>query len=99
MRSFSKYAAVTTFAALMLCPMAFAQKSWDAPRIVTWNCSGCHGVDGNTQLSYFPRLAGLNTAYFEKRIAEFRESRVAAGGRTVPSDHLARFPEHWREQV
>lgn len=56
----------------MLCPMAFAQNRWDAPRIVTWNCSGCHGIDGNAQLSYFPRLAGLNALYAEQRMAEFR---------------------------
>ena len=53
------------------CPMALAQKHWDAPRIVTWNCSGCHGIDGNAQLSYFPRLAGLNALYTERRMAEF----------------------------
>ncbi len=67
-----KPAALTTAAALMLCPMAFAQRRWDAPRVVTWDCSGCHGIDGNAQLTYFPRLAGLNAAYAGQRMAEFR---------------------------
>ncbi len=67
-----KPAVITSAAAvLMLCPMAIAQKRWDAPRVVTWNCSGCHGIDGNAQLPYFPRLAGLNTLYGEQRMAEF----------------------------
>ncbi|MBV8549914.1 MAG: c-type cytochrome [Acidobacteriaceae bacterium] len=42
------------------------------PRIVTWNCSGCHGIDGNTKLPYFPRLAGLKEAFAEKKIEMFR---------------------------
>jgi len=64
--------AISAAAVLMLCPMASAQKRWDAPRIVTWNCSGCHGVDGNAQPPYFPRLAGLNAVYAERKLAEFR---------------------------
>ena len=63
---------VLASAVLILCPMALGQKQWNAPRIVTWNCSGCHGIDGNSQLSYFPRLAGLNALYAEQRMAEFR---------------------------
>src|ERR1700693_914669 len=69
-------------AVLMVCPLAFAQQRWDAPRVVTWNCSGCHGIDGNAQPPYFPRLAGLNAAYAERRMAEFR----AAGA--PPVDEL-----------
>jgi cytochrome c553 len=44
-----------------------------APEIVTRNCSGCHGVDGNADLPYFPRLAGLNAAYLEKKMTEFKD--------------------------
>lgn len=62
---------VISAAVFMGCPMAVAQKHWDAPRIVTWNCSGCHGIDGNAQLPYFPRLAGLDALYAEQRMAEF----------------------------
>ena len=61
----------TTAVVLITCRMAPAQKRWDAPRVVTWNCSGCHGIDGNAQLPYFPRLAGLNALYAEQRMAEF----------------------------
>ncbi|MFZ0592319.1 MAG: c-type cytochrome [Bryobacteraceae bacterium] len=65
-------AVITAAAVLTLCPVALAQKRWDAPRIVTWNCSGCHGIDGNAQLPFFPRLAGLNAVYAEQRMAQFR---------------------------
>ena len=57
---------------LILSPLALAQKQPKAPRIVVWNCSGCHGLDGNSETPYFPRLAGLNAAYSERRIKEFR---------------------------
>jgi cytochrome c553 len=50
------------------------QTHWDAPPIVTTNCSGCHGINGNTDLRYFPRLAGLNSTYAEKKLAEFNEA-------------------------
>lgn len=50
------------------------QKRWDAPRIVTTYCSGCHGVDGNAQLPYFPKLAGLDPTYAEKKLTEFKET-------------------------
>jgi len=51
-----------------------AQKRWDAPSIVSGNCSGCHGIDGNAELPYFPKLAGLNSTYAQKKMAEFKES-------------------------
>lgn len=60
-------------ALLLICPIASAQEGRGTPpRIVTWNCSGCHGVDGNAQLPEFPRLAGLDAAYIEQRMVAFR---------------------------
>jgi cytochrome c553 len=52
---------------------ASGQKRWDAPRIVTSYCSGCHGIDGNAQLPYFPKLAGIDVAYAEKKLTAFEE--------------------------
>lgn len=72
-RAFNK-AAVCVFALLMMDPSVYGQKRWDAPSIVTTNCSGCHGIDGNSELRYFPRLAGLDPAYAEKKMAEFKET-------------------------
>jgi cytochrome c553 len=61
---------------LLLASGASAQKNWDAPSIVTTYCSGCHGVDGNTQLPYFPKLAGLQADYAEKKLTAFQEPAV-----------------------
>jgi cytochrome c553 len=73
-------AALLTFAA-----SAWGQKQWNAPGIVTTYCAGCHGVDGNTQLPYFPKLAGLNAAYAEKKLAAFKEPAAP------PVDELFRW--------
>ena len=55
-----------------------AETRWAAPGIVEKNCSGCHGMDGNSDLSYFPRLAGLDASYAAKKVAEFKESPAPA---------------------
>jgi cytochrome c553 len=70
-------------ALLVISPPAFAQKvRRTPPRIVTWNCSGCHGVHGNAQSPEFPSLAGLDASYIEQRVAAFRAAP------TPPSDEL-----------
>ena len=61
-------AALLTFVSI-----AWGQKHWNAPGVVTTYCSGCHGVDGNTQLPYFPKLAGMDAAYAEKKLTAFKE--------------------------
>jgi cytochrome c553 len=53
--------------------VAYPQKHWDAPQVVTTYCSGCHGVDGNTGLPYFPKLAGLQIDYTAKKLSAFKE--------------------------
>lgn len=58
---------------LTIVSSAYGQKRWDAPPIVTSYCSSCHGIDGNTQLPYFPKLAGIDAAYAEKKLTAFRE--------------------------
>lgn len=45
---------------------------WRAPRIVTWECAGCHAIDGNSQWPAMPRLAGQNAAYLQQQITAFK---------------------------
>jgi cytochrome c553 len=66
-------AVVTALALATIASTSYAQKRWDAPRIVITYCSGCHGVDGNAQLPYIPKLAGQNAMYAEKKISAFQE--------------------------
>jgi len=71
--NWSRRAPVLASAVLLMVPSARAeQRTAGAPAIVTHSCSGCHGVDGNSQLPYIPRLAGLNAAYVEHKLASFR---------------------------
>jgi len=59
-------------AALALaCTMAPAAAQ-TPPRIVTWNCSGCHGLDGNTTWPQVPRLSGQNATYLADQIRAFQ---------------------------
>ncbi len=60
-------------ALLAMISNAYGQKSWNAPGIVTSYCSGCHGIDGNAQLPYFPKLAGIDAAYAERKLTAFEE--------------------------
>jgi cytochrome c553 len=53
---------------------ARAEKDWNAPRVVTWECSGCHGIDGNSESPIFPRLAGLSADYIKAQIAAYQKS-------------------------
>jgi cytochrome c553 len=63
----------TLFAAILsVTPLAGAQVRSDPPRIVTRYCSGCHGLNGNSQLPYIPRLAGMEAAYLVARFATYR---------------------------
>lgn len=68
-------AAISILALLIANTTAAGQKLWNAPPLVTSYCSGCHGIDGNTELGYFPRLAGLDPVYAEKKLAAFNESK------------------------
>ncbi len=40
-------------------------------------CAGCHGDDGNSMVSDFPRLAGQYEAYIVKQVRDFQSGRRA----------------------
>jgi cytochrome c553 len=65
---------LSSLAALALLATAVpvnAQQDWQAPRVVTWVCSGCHGIDGNAPQPAMPRLAGQNATYLQQQMAAF----------------------------
>ncbi|MBL4712080.1 MAG: cytochrome c, partial [Gammaproteobacteria bacterium] len=35
-------------------------------------CGGCHGFDGNSPISLYPKLAGQNEAYIVKQVQDFK---------------------------
>ena len=54
-----------------------AQVRSTPPAIVTRYCSGCHGVDGASQLPYVPRLAGIGAPYLESRFAAYKAAAAS----------------------
>ena len=61
--------------------MSFAQAQGDAAegQNKAAVCSGCHGADGNSLISTFPKLAGQGELYLIKQMQDIRD-----GARTVP---------------
>jgi cytochrome c553 len=49
-------------------------------------CSACHGVDGNSMIDMYPKLAGQHPAYLEKQLHDFRSAAQTGGkdGRMDP---------------
>jgi cytochrome c553 len=58
--------------AILAVVSAHAQGHAGVPPVVTGTCSGCHGIDGSSQISYIPRLSGLSASYLEHKMAGFR---------------------------
>ena len=56
---------------------AFSSQSQDAATIVRQVCSTCHGPDGNSVESVYPRLAGQQKDYLEVQLKAFRNHQRA----------------------
>jgi cytochrome c553 len=74
-----------------LCPvLAPAATDWRAPRVVTWECAGCHGIDGNSQWPVMPRLAAQDATYMQQQLDAFRAApavpSIAIPDWVVPAD-------------
>ena len=62
---------------LLIAPFARAEDHSVPPVIVIRYCSGCHGIDGKSNLPYIPRLAGLNAEYIQRKVANFKAATVS----------------------
>ncbi|MCE9680444.1 cytochrome c4 [Shewanella sp. AS1] len=49
-------------------------------------CSACHGVDGNSMIDMYPKIAGQHEAYLNKQLHELRQAALTGGkeGRNDP---------------
>jgi cytochrome c553 len=76
-------AATTAFANEPAAAPASAGDPKAAESIVNQVCAACHAADGNSVVSTNPKLAGLNAAYINKQLNDFksgeRKSAVMAG--------------------
>lgn len=52
--------------------VAQAAGNAEAGKTKAASCAGCHGVDGNSMVPTFPKLAGQGEKYIAKQLAEFK---------------------------
>lgn len=62
-------------AGLAACSSASAQDSERAREIVAGKCFICHGLDGESSSSIYPRLAGQHAAYIARQLADYRSGK------------------------
>jgi len=72
-------------------PTKAEQGSLDAGKAKSENCAGCHGDDGNSEVSMFPTLAGLDPNYLYLQLHAFKK-----GGRK--NDMMAGMVEDLSDQ-
>lgn len=66
-------------------------------RMLSQNCSGCHGPEGISAARYIPSIAGLNFRYLYATLQDFKKDRrpstvmgrIAKGYKTSELQHLA----------
>ncbi|WP_299796970.1 cytochrome c4 [uncultured Shewanella sp.] len=65
---------------------ALAEGDAEAGKTKAVVCSACHGVDGNSLIDMYPKLAGQQATYLEKQLHDFRSAAQTAGkeGRNDP---------------
>ena len=59
-----------------------APATWGDPQngqALAATCAACHGVDGNSQLDMYPRIAGQSEIYIAEQIARFKSGERSDG--------------------
>ena len=62
---------------------AWAQGDAEAGKAKAATCAACHGTDGNSLLTQYPKLAGQHAGYLEKQIKEFKLGMTSGGNKVV----------------
>ncbi|MCL1142736.1 c-type cytochrome [Shewanella gaetbuli] len=80
-----KLALALSVVATMSSPV-MAEGNAEAGKTKAIVCSACHGVDGNSMIDMYPKLAGQHPSYLEKQLKEFRSAMQTGGkeGRMDP---------------
>lgn len=66
-------------------------------------CSGCHGLDGNSPVPDYPKLAGLDQEYIVKQLGDFKAGRrasmiMSSMVATIEPSEFAALGKHFAEQ-
>ncbi|MCG6382991.1 c-type cytochrome [Vibrio fluvialis] len=57
----------------------WAQGSIEAGKAKSQTCVACHGVDGNSQITTYPKLAGQHAKYIEKQLKDLKLGMTSGG--------------------
>lgn len=57
----------------------WAQGSIEAGKAKSQTCVACHGADGNSLITTYPKLAGQHARYMEKQLIELRLGMTSGG--------------------
>ncbi len=57
----------------------WAQGSIEAGKAKSETCVACHGADGNSQITTYPKLAGQHAKYIEKQLHDLKLGASSAG--------------------
>lgn len=75
--------------AMLIGLMGAAQAAGDAAagEAISGTCAACHGADGNSPASIYPKLAGQNASYIVKQLKDFQLAMNTGGekGRNAPT--------------
>jgi len=75
--------------AMLIGLMGTAQAAGDAAagEAISGTCTACHGADGNSPASIYPKLAGQNASYLVKQLKDFQLAMQTGGekGRNDPT--------------
>ncbi|MEL4251999.1 c-type cytochrome [Shewanella xiamenensis] len=65
---------------------AIAEGNAEAGKTKIIVCSACHGMDGNSMIDMYPKLAGQHATYLQKQLHDFRSAAQSGGkdGRMDP---------------
>lgn len=58
---------------------ALADADIEAGKASAMMCSACHGIDGNSSLDMYPKLAGQHAKYLEKQLQDFKLAMTSNG--------------------
>lgn len=58
-----------------------AQGDAEAGKTKSAVCAACHGVDGNSMIDMYPKIAGQHAAYIEKQLHDFKDAMASGGSK------------------
>ncbi|WP_299489699.1 c-type cytochrome [uncultured Shewanella sp.] len=81
-----KKLAIVLSAVATISSPAIAEGNAEAGKTKAIVCSACHGVDGNSMIDMYPKIAGQHASYLEKQLTDFRSAMKTGGkeGRVDP---------------